>query len=79
MTRALEEKQRLIAEILNVPFDDFDHISDMAAESSANRDAREVLLAALEQGKKQQKRSHHTKKHVAHFSCPFQPNVFPTS
>lgn len=50
MTRALEEKQRLIAEILNVPFDDFDHISDMAAESSATRDAREVLLAALEQG-----------------------------
>ena len=58
-----EEKQRLIAEILNIPYQDFEHISDMAGhhessqsvrdspESPDSREAKEVLLAALAQGK----------------------------
>ncbi len=50
MSRALEEKQRLIADILHIPMDDFDHIVDMASQPSPERDAKEVLLAALAQG-----------------------------
>lgn len=74
----MAEKQRLIADILNIPYEDFDHIADIAGHRSqqtggddddaednsaqdgrqtdgsetATRDAREVLLAALAQGKK---------------------------
>ncbi len=53
VARALEEKQRLIAEILNIAEDDFDHVADIAAHASedkADKDAKEVLLAALAQG-----------------------------
>ena len=69
MARALAEKQRIIADILHIPDDDFDHIADIASERSqgdpnshrgdeiavggedaGERDAREVLLAALAQG-----------------------------
>ena len=46
----MEEKQRLIADILHIPFDDFDHIVDIASQPLPDRDAREVLLAALAQG-----------------------------
>lgn len=71
MTKALEEKHRLIAEILNIDPGDFDHIAEVAsarlvdgaaepgdeaagaaADAKAERDAKEVLLAALAQGKK---------------------------
>eukprot|EP00095_Tigriopus_kingsejongensis_P006815 maker-scaffold82_size396747-snap-gene-0.20 protein:Tk06815 transcript:maker-scaffold82_size396747-snap-gene-0.20-mRNA-1 annotation:"hypothetical protein DAPPUDRAFT_305046" len=51
VARALEEKQRLIAEILNVPSEDFDHIADLASQPSSDKGAREVLLAALAQAK----------------------------
>ncbi len=71
VSRALEEKHRLIAEILNMDdASDFDHIAEVAelrlddaekaqqqqddAEDSQQRgekDAREVLLAALAQGR----------------------------
>ena len=94
MSRALEEKQRLIAEILNVPLEEFEAAvavgavgaADLSSSSSAtavaggagggggsssssstlhpgaaaalaDKDAREVLLAALAQGSFQ--------------SCPF--------
>ena len=50
VSKALEEKQRLIADILHIPFDDFDHIVDIASQPLPDRDAREVLLAALAQG-----------------------------
>jgi hypothetical protein len=51
VSKALEEKQRLIADILQIPFDDFDNIVDIASQHTQDRDAREVLLAALAQGK----------------------------
>ena len=77
MARALEEKQRLIAEILNVPLEEFEAAvatseaarldlsssssatavaasgggsSSSSAAALADKDAREVLLAALAQG-----------------------------
>ena len=50
VSKALEEKQRLIADILHIPIDDFDNIVDIASQPSPDRDAREVLLAALAQG-----------------------------
>jgi hypothetical protein len=46
----LEEKQHLIAEILHIPVEDFEHISDIASQPTPDKDAKEVLLAALEQG-----------------------------
>lgn len=67
VARALEEKQKIIAEILNVPLDEFDHLADMAAEPNPDKDAREVLLAALAQGEtKKGKRSPGTR---LEFSC----------
>jgi len=58
VARALEEKHRLIAEILAIPPEDFDHVAAIATTESLSsdpadkrdRDAREVLLAALAQG-----------------------------
>lgn len=50
VSRALQEKQRLIAEILNVPVEDFENIVDIASQPSQDKDAKEVLLAALAQG-----------------------------
>ena len=73
MSRALEEKHRLIADILSMDSGDFDHIAEVASarlagevsgsdgeqrskadearqDAIADRDAREVLLAALAQG-----------------------------
>jgi hypothetical protein len=50
VARALEEKHRLIIDILHIPADDFDTIVDIASQPSNDRDAREVLLAALAQG-----------------------------
>jgi hypothetical protein len=50
VARALEEKHRLIIDILHIPADDFDAIVDVATNASDDRDAREVLLAAIAQG-----------------------------
>jgi len=50
VARALEEKQHLIAEILHIPIEEFEHISDIASQPTPDKDAKEVLLAALEQG-----------------------------
>ncbi|XP_059087739.1 uncharacterized protein LOC131884098 isoform X14 [Tigriopus californicus] len=52
VARALEEKKQLLAEILNVPTEHFDDIADIASsQPSHDKDAREVLLAALAQAK----------------------------
>ena len=47
----MEEKQKLIADILHIPIDEFDNIVDIASQPAPDRDARDVLLAALAQGK----------------------------
>ncbi|XP_071744698.1 uncharacterized protein [Lepeophtheirus salmonis] len=49
ISKALLEKQRIIADIFQIPTDDFDAIADIASQPSQNKDAREVLLAALAQ------------------------------
>jgi len=51
VSRILEEKQRLISEILHINDDDFDTIADVAANATYNKDARDILLAALSQAK----------------------------
>jgi len=52
VSRILDEKQRLISEILDIHEDEFDTIADMAATSGTHtRDAKEILLAALAQAK----------------------------
>ena len=51
MSRILEEKQRIISEILHIPEEDFDTIADIASNTTEAREAREILLAALSQAK----------------------------
>ena len=51
VSRILEEKQKLISEILSINEDDFDLIADVAANNTESRDARDILLAALGQAK----------------------------
>ncbi|XP_063236975.1 rho guanine nucleotide exchange factor 11-like isoform X2 [Bacillus rossius redtenbacheri] len=46
---ALEEKQQLVAEILHVPREEFDTIADLAGEPSLDKDASELVLAAVNQ------------------------------
>uniref|UniRef100_A0A1B6FKX0 Uncharacterized protein n=1 Tax=Cuerna arida TaxID=1464854 RepID=A0A1B6FKX0_9HEMI len=49
---ALEEKKRLVADILRVPRDDYDNIAELAAEPSGDKEAAEILLAAVTQANK---------------------------
>ena len=51
VSRILEEKQKIISEILHIPEEEFDLIADMAANTTETREAREILLAALTQAK----------------------------
>ena len=51
VSRILEEKQRIISEILHIPEEDFDTIADIASSTAEAREAREILLAALSQAK----------------------------
>ena len=51
VSRILEEKQRIISEILHIPEEDFDTIADIASNTTEAREAREILLAALSQAK----------------------------
>ena len=52
VSRILDEKQKLISEILDIDEEDFDTIADVAANNSAQtKDARDILLAALSQAK----------------------------
>lgn len=50
--RALKMKQELVADILHVPQDEFRTIADIAGEPGANKEASELLLAAISQGTK---------------------------
>ncbi|XP_057324420.1 rho guanine nucleotide exchange factor 12 isoform X3 [Microplitis mediator] len=48
--QALEEKQSLVADILNIPKEDFEHVADIASEpSGAEKEPAELILAAISQ------------------------------
>ncbi|XP_076650814.1 rho guanine nucleotide exchange factor 2 isoform X2 [Halictus rubicundus] len=48
--QALLEKQLLVADILNIPKEDFEHVADMASEpSSLEKEPTELILAAISQ------------------------------
>ncbi|XP_017794853.1 PREDICTED: rho guanine nucleotide exchange factor 11 isoform X2 [Habropoda laboriosa] len=48
--QALIEKQLLVADILNIPKEDFEHVADMASEpSSMEKEPAELILAAISQ------------------------------
>lgn len=48
--RALKTKQELVADILHVPQDEFRNIADMAGEPGVDKEASELVLAAISQG-----------------------------
>ncbi|CAG0893132.1 unnamed protein product [Darwinula stevensoni] len=48
---ALKEKQALVADILQVPASDYEHIVDMALHAPGDKDARELILSSIEQAK----------------------------
>lgn len=48
--QALAEKQALVADMLNVPREDFETIADMAGEPALDKDPAELLLASVNQG-----------------------------
>ncbi|XP_043228869.1 rho guanine nucleotide exchange factor 11-like isoform X6 [Amphibalanus amphitrite] len=45
--QTLAEKQQLVADILQIPRDDFAHIAELAAESGGEKDARELILNSI--------------------------------
>ncbi|XP_053593711.1 rho guanine nucleotide exchange factor 11 isoform X3 [Microplitis demolitor] len=46
--QALEEKQSLVADILNIPKEDFEHVADIASEpSDVEKEPAELILAAI--------------------------------
>ncbi|XP_064107436.1 uncharacterized protein LOC135216228 isoform X5 [Macrobrachium nipponense] len=50
--QALEEKQHIIADILNIPHEHFENVVDMAGEPTVgNKEPKELVLAALFQAK----------------------------
>lgn len=50
--QALEEKQQIIANILNIPYEDFESVVDMAGEPAVgNKEPKELVLAAMFQAK----------------------------
>ena len=48
--QALAEKQQLVADILHVPKDEFENIAELAGEPSVDKEATELVLAAVSQG-----------------------------
>jgi hypothetical protein len=48
--QALSEKQLLVADILHVPKDEFENIAELAGEPSVDKEATELVLAAVSQG-----------------------------
>ncbi|PSN51929.1 hypothetical protein C0J52_06306 [Blattella germanica] len=46
---ALAEKQQLVADILHVPREDFENIAELAGEPSLDKEATELVLAAVNQ------------------------------
>jgi len=49
VARALEEKQKIIADIFNIPPEDYDAITDLVANTDDRKDAKDVLLAVMSQ------------------------------
>ena len=47
---ALAEKQQLVADILHVPKEEFENIAELAGEPSMDKEATELVLAAVNQG-----------------------------
>ncbi|XP_039278678.1 uncharacterized protein LOC111045203 [Nilaparvata lugens] len=47
--QALAEKQQLVADILHVPKDEFDTIAEIAGEPATEKEASELILAAVNQ------------------------------
>ncbi|KAL6428551.1 hypothetical protein ACFW04_007884 [Cataglyphis niger] len=47
--QALLEKHILMADILNIPKEDFEHVADIASEPSAEKEPTELILAAISQ------------------------------
>lgn len=47
--QALLEKHILMADILNIPKEDFEHVADIASEPSAEKEPAELILAAISQ------------------------------
>ncbi|XP_011700224.1 PREDICTED: rho guanine nucleotide exchange factor 1-like isoform X2 [Wasmannia auropunctata] len=47
--QALLEKQLLMADILNIPKEDFEHVADIASEPSVEKEPVELILAAINQ------------------------------
>lgn len=48
--QALREKQLLMADILNIPKEDFEHVADIASEpSTVEKEPTELILAAITQ------------------------------
>lgn len=49
--QALSEKQSLVADILNIPREDFEHVADIASEPTiVEKEPTELILAAINQG-----------------------------
>lgn len=48
--KALLAKQQLVADVLHVPKEEFDTIVDIAGEPSVDKEAAELVLAAVNQG-----------------------------
>ena len=49
MARALEEKQKIIADIFNIPPEDYETITDLVVGGDNSKDAKDVLLAVMAQ------------------------------
>merc|ERR1712018_297628 len=49
VARALEEKQKILADIFEVPPEDYDSITDLVTTEESRRDAKDVLLAVMGQ------------------------------
>lgn len=48
--QALAEKQQLVADILHIPREEFETIAELAGEPSTDKEASELVLAAVNQG-----------------------------
>lgn len=48
----LQEKQALIADVLHIPREEFEHVADIANDAEGDKDAKELVLAALMQAKR---------------------------
>ena len=49
VARALEEKQKIIADIFNIPPEDYETITDLVVGGDNSKDAKDVLLAVMAQ------------------------------